>query len=98
MVRYSKQRFYLTYIELKIAQFRLKFVKMSADKRLKFQQLILCLCANFSKDPRDGIPRGHHLIQITCCIYFTLKNLVLPRVAGVRVFWLCLKNRCKSLK
>jgi len=44
--------------------------------------------------------------NITAIVYFILKNLVLPRqggifdgpclprIAGVRVLWLCLKNCC----
>jgi len=42
-------------------------------------------------------------IENETCSYFGLENHVLPRNAGskmgvVRVLWLCLENRCKSLK
>jgi hypothetical protein len=51
-----------------LGQFLFKFVKIFADKKIKVPAVVLSPYVNFSKAPRDGIPRGHHLIFKPCII------------------------------
>jgi hypothetical protein len=58
-IRYS----FMKKEELFMTEILFKFIRIFVDKKIKVPAVILCPYVNFSKDPRDGIPRGHHPIQ-----------------------------------